>query len=336
MTDDELLARLYMADDPKDDPELEKLRQLRAVWLALPEEEPPKHGMAELMAAARAKAVEMQPRSSWWQTLLVTLRRPPVLALATVMVLVGGAVFIGRRNADVEAPALAPRTPPAGTIARGPVTPANESAPGMTAGEAASGSAAAIPSRDRGAAPTVTVAPAGDPQVANPVAGDKAGKDAPTDTTPRKAPPAKAEPVRRPAPPAAHAALKSKAAKLDDVSESNNGVAPEPSKSGGAVDSNAPPPVATPSSQEQPAPTPAAPQQQPARPSATPPPAPVTTPTTQAESVDQLVKQCQTAAARGDCSAVRTLAARIAKADAARYRDKVSKDAAVAKCLLAE
>ena len=42
-------------------------------------------------------------------------------------------------------------------------------------------------------------------------------------------------------------------------------------------------------------------------------------------SIDQLVKQCQAAAARGDCAAARALAARIATDDAEAYRARVSR-----------
>jgi hypothetical protein len=50
-------------------------------------------------------------------------------------------------------------------------------------------------------------------------------------------------------------------------------------------------------------------------------------------TVDQLYQQCHSAAARGDCTLVKQLAAKIAKASATVYRDKVAKDAAVVKCL---
>ena len=87
-------------DDRDDDP---ALNSLRAVWLSMPDEDPPDRGLAELMAAARVKAEQMaQP--SWWQRVFAVLRRPPVLALATVMVLIGGAVFIGKRSDKLEAP----------------------------------------------------------------------------------------------------------------------------------------------------------------------------------------------------------------------------------------
>ncbi|HEY6179302.1 MAG TPA: hypothetical protein VIX73_32835, partial [Kofleriaceae bacterium] len=60
----------------RDDPQL---RAMRAVWLEMRDEEPAAGGLADLLAAARVKAEAMQPRPSWWQRLLASLRRPPVL-----------------------------------------------------------------------------------------------------------------------------------------------------------------------------------------------------------------------------------------------------------------
>jgi hypothetical protein len=74
-----------------------QLRAMRAVWLSMREEDPPDGGLVDLLAAARAKAATMRVRPTLWQRVLAVLRRPPALAFATVVVLVGGAVlFIGR------------------------------------------------------------------------------------------------------------------------------------------------------------------------------------------------------------------------------------------------
>jgi len=67
----------------------------------MPDEEPPERGLAELMAAARVKADAMT-RPSWLQRMFAVLRKPPVLALATVMVLLGGVVLIGKRKEQLE------------------------------------------------------------------------------------------------------------------------------------------------------------------------------------------------------------------------------------------
>jgi hypothetical protein len=112
-----------MQRDDDDDPQL---KSLRAVWLDMRDEEPPERGLAELMAAARVKATEMQepeqpdsrvkaaevrdpePRPTLWQRFAALLRRPPVLALATATVLLGGVVMIGTRGEQMhaEAPSL--------------------------------------------------------------------------------------------------------------------------------------------------------------------------------------------------------------------------------------
>ena len=97
------------ASDDDDDP---VMRSMRSVWLSMREEDPPQGGLAELMAAARAKAEVMAPpKESWWQRVFATLRRPPVLAMATVVLLVGGAVIIGKRQADVTVERMAPAGP---------------------------------------------------------------------------------------------------------------------------------------------------------------------------------------------------------------------------------
>jgi hypothetical protein len=70
-------------------------------WLSLPDEEPPERGLGELMAAARAKA-EIMARPPWWKRVLDLMKRPPVLALATVVVLLGGVIVVGHHRDEVE------------------------------------------------------------------------------------------------------------------------------------------------------------------------------------------------------------------------------------------
>ena len=103
------------------DPEL---AAMRSVWLSMRDEEPPDRGLAELLAAARIQAEAMAPKPSWWQRLLAALRRPPLLALVTVLVLLGGAVLLGRRVGRDSAPAMHPPAPVVPTDGAAPAGPA--------------------------------------------------------------------------------------------------------------------------------------------------------------------------------------------------------------------
>jgi hypothetical protein len=94
--DDSVVRAAREGADGRDDTNAQ-LRAMRAVWLEMREEDPPDGGLVDLLAAARAKAGTMRARPTLWQRVRTVLRRPPALAFATVVVLVGGAVlFIGR------------------------------------------------------------------------------------------------------------------------------------------------------------------------------------------------------------------------------------------------
>jgi len=115
-----------------DEPEDPQLRSLRAVWLSLPDEEPPTRGLDALMAAARAKA-EVLATPPWWKRLLQGLMRPPVLALASIMVLIGGAVlFSNHKRADEAMPTM--KQPPSAEGAGAP-PPAAATPPPAETGE---------------------------------------------------------------------------------------------------------------------------------------------------------------------------------------------------------
>ena len=88
----------------RDDDELDdaSMKSMRAVWLSMRDEEPPAAGMSGLLAAARDKADSMREQPAWWQRVVTQLRRPPALAFATVMILVGGAVLVTRTSKQVE------------------------------------------------------------------------------------------------------------------------------------------------------------------------------------------------------------------------------------------
>ena len=73
-------------NDGSDGDEDAQLRGMRAVWLSMPDEEPPTGGMAELLAAARAKADAMAnapaPRTRWWIVVAIVAAIGAVVALA--------------------------------------------------------------------------------------------------------------------------------------------------------------------------------------------------------------------------------------------------------------
>jgi hypothetical protein len=96
-----------MADQDPDDPQL---KSLRAVWLAMRDhdEDPPDSGLSALMAAARSQATLMTVKPPWWKRVLDQLRRPSVLALASLLVVIGGAMLITKHDALEKAPTSAP------------------------------------------------------------------------------------------------------------------------------------------------------------------------------------------------------------------------------------
>lgn len=93
----------------EDDLDVGSMRSVFSVMRAA-DEEPPMHGLAALMAAATAHAPKPQ---TWWQGVTHALRQPPVLALASIAILIGGALVISRPDPSLEAvaPRVAPLTP---------------------------------------------------------------------------------------------------------------------------------------------------------------------------------------------------------------------------------
>jgi hypothetical protein len=306
-------------DDHIDD---DQLKQMRSVWLSMRDDdaEPSDRGMAALMAAAREQADAgrrrgtSNPTPSWWAKLVDQLRRPPVLAMATVVVLIGGAVVISQRGEEMRtesemasAPdyaedkrvATPPASEPTGEIV------AKEQAPGAEderdRDDLAAGSAAASPSP----APVVTQRPRQKPR--------------------RSAGPADQglafEPKQEP--PAEEATSSAEGAKKDVAKaptlELATGDDMQP-KGGSVADtaSVAEPPAPAPNKPVSRKPLPSIEGEDRAGKSTT---------------IAQLVKQCEAAAAKNDCAAVRTIASKIEKQDPSTYRLKVSKNAAVARCL---
>lgn len=302
-------------DDHIDD---DQLKQMRSVWLSMRDDdaEPSDRGMAALMAAAREQAQAMKPARSWWAALLEQLRRPPVLAMATVVVLIGGAVVITQRGDEMrtesemaapahdnpadEMAATAPAAEPTGAVA------AKEEAPGATVerdhDDIAAGSAAATVAP----APVVTQRPRRHPERSAGRA-DHGLAFEPTKEPPPEAPAQKAAGAKKDA----AKAPKLQLATGDDLQPKGGSVA--------ETTSVAPPPAST----------------QDNKPVSRKP-----LPSIEGEdraakdpTIAQLVKQCEAAAAKNDCAAVRTIARKIEKQDPSTYRSKLAKNAAVARCL---
>ncbi len=114
-------------NDDDTEPEDAQLRALRSVWLSLPDEDPPSAGIAELIAAARARAEAVAP-PPWWRRLFAQLRKPPVLAFATLLVVIGGALAIGRRGDGIapSGPMIVPSAPTSGTKETPAAAPSGE------------------------------------------------------------------------------------------------------------------------------------------------------------------------------------------------------------------
>ncbi|MBA3392701.1 MAG: hypothetical protein H0T89_08660 [Deltaproteobacteria bacterium] len=308
------------SSDSGDDDELDdaSLRAMRAVWVSMREEDPPAAGMAELLAAARANAEAMQPRASWWERFAGTMRRAPVLAFATVVLMAGGAVLVSRTQRDQ--PAVATTDDPSAE-------------PTMTS-PTVSRSAAVV-----GEPPPVETTTAS-PEVATPSVAD--GTDVANLRGERggiEEEPAGAvkKPRRAASPPKPKAELVERAQKVPTES-------PTASTGGLAIDQ---PDTAadTPSSTKDAivAPTKPAPKQPVAEPRPDADRGTVivneseqrkqTEAAPKAPSVQQLAQQAESAAARSDCPAVRVLVARIRKQDAAYYKQRLAINPAITRCL---
>jgi hypothetical protein len=154
-------SRPGAAPEDEDDAPDDQLTAMRAVWLSMRDEEPPSGGLDALLAAARTKAAELQPAPSWWQRVAAGLRRPPVFAFATALVLVAGAVIV-EHNVKRSEPELASTTEaPASGRAPAPVQPpaADEARVGASptmAGDDRAGASPTMAGDDRaGASPTM-------------------------------------------------------------------------------------------------------------------------------------------------------------------------------------
>jgi hypothetical protein len=287
------------ADDDDDG-----LKSLRAVWLSMPDEDPPERGLADLMAAARVKA-ETMATPPLWQRFVDAMRRPPVLALATVMVLIGGAVLVSNRNKGMDAQ---------------PTVSTSQEAPGAARDQAreegqasSAGSAAATPAH------TTTLSPD--------VVGGSPAAEAPEEAKPT------APPMKRPGPrggdgakmktsPKADAADAPKTgATLDRGAEDSSllesdGEAENKESKATATDTR-PHGGVTAGAQ--------APMQNDSAALAT-----------SAPSSADLHQMARKLVAKGDCKSAQTLTTRIAKQDPAYYKAKVVTDHTFDRCVLAQ
>ena len=297
------------SDDNHDDDV--QLQQLRAVWVSMRDEEPPERGLASLMAAARTKAAELEHAGhpAWWQRIAATLRRPPVLALATVTLLLGGALIVTQRSSqmNVDATAVDESSPVKLTETRmkGESTPP------------AAGSSAVMDLEQGIQAPAVTklADTVADPVVAGPRRSAGARPATKTKAT-APAPPTSAQP---------------------DTGALASGESFEGGTIGGA--GAAAPQVLSIAQDDASGATVEAHKQVSKKPLArTPAPSiegegSVTSADGGTPTLDRLVKQCETAAARGDCTAVRAIAQKILSTAPAAYRSRVANNAAINRCM---
>ena len=298
---------MTMDDDDLEDP---ALGSLRSVLRGMRDEEPSDRGLASLMAAARVQAEVMKPAPAWWERVLATLRRPPVLALASAALLVSGGLVISRhaRELDATSPAPAASAPtedtpePAATLAG-------------SAAVAAPGGGALDPPPTPGAAATLTsdttAASAGAPESA------RAPRPAPKATTAPVMPTTGDAIIRddarglrrgtgtssRPADLAPEAVRSPTAAPVPDEAEAD-ATEVEGGRDVESSDERARPVAA------------------PTRPRAAS--------TTQ---IQDWVTRCEQAAVRGDCATVRSLARQVEAAAPSVFRSRLVVNGAVARCL---
>lgn len=298
------------ADNEESDP---VMRSMRSVWISMRDEEPPSHGLAELLAAAHTKAKQMQP-APWWQRMFAAMVKPPVLAAATVVVLVGGAIVIDRRSDDLS-------TAQPTIVETRPTPEPKREALKRDETQLATKSGAAVAA------------------VEDPKPEPKKPEEPPPRRTYRPPRGAQGNQTERTRPP------DNEGEKLERV-EAPETTGPDSGSAGGfggivprqgppenkpkleiagdAEDSGrrAPPPVQRPPVTRDPVSPDAPANQRPSGGSAGRQP-----------NVDQLVRQAEVAASRKDCPAVRVTIARIKKLDPNVYRERVVKQGAIANCL---
>lgn len=328
-----------MTDRDDGDANDPQLQSLRAVWLAMPDEEPPQRGFAELMAAARVKAEEMAT-PSLWQRITALLRRPPVLALATVLVLIGGAVFIGQRKEAIEVDYVA--EPPLAAAPTGAGSAA-ASAPGARSAEDEADlemiADPMIPEPTFEAEPRSVATPA---VTRRPKKKDRVdtGIAVPQEERRRRLTAEADDSADENVEAGSRGRDIAKPAESRTATASDRFAAPvakgeQGARAGGAAPSKAivaPTTTAAPDSSRE-VPAPRAPAQD--SPREAPAPRATTQPPPPSRAAQDLA-QAKAAIARGDCATARTLMKRVATDDAAAYRQALANDAALKSCVVAQ
>jgi hypothetical protein len=274
---------------------------MRAVWLSMRDEEPPAAGMSALLAAAAEKADQMRDESQpWWQRALAFLRRPPALAFATVMVLIGGAVLVTRTSDKKTASEVAAPTP------------ANEVQREMELGGAGSGVLAtpADEAEKRHALP-----PPPPPPVVEKTPVKQTTKS--SRSKPKEEPRPEPDRYDRFEDDKAKTGIQQGNSAIDNTKlETPGRVRDERGAGGGEQLSESLEVTGT-----QSAPPPKVPA------------ADLKTKEQQGPTIEELAKQAESAASRGDCAAVKSIVARIKQLNEGFYRTRLGKSAAVTKCL---
>lgn len=284
-----------------------QLRAMRSVWLSMRDEDPPDGGLVDLLAAARAKAATMRAQPTLWQRVLAVLRRPPALAFATVVVLVGGAVLVvGRGSGDRSSDLAAGSSGMLDEPSRRSKVSAHE--PAITAGTSSTRAApdGEGPGAERDKATIVVGAAAAAAETPQPT-------EAPMGTGGASATAERVKAVnttRRPGPrpPGDSAAGAGREPPAPRPTSTETGIAATPRPTATETGVAAAPPSGERASRSS---------------------------ERRGAGLDQLYRQCSSAARRGDCAAVRRLVAQIKQQDRA-YRGQLAKDAAVGKCLASE
>jgi len=316
--------------DDSDAPDDPVTRSMRSVWLTMREEDPPTRGLADLMIAARAKAEALQPREPWWHRAFAVMLRPPVLALATVVVLVGGAVVINNRSANLDVPTRSFAGDPPGVEQKPPAEERTRSLerPGAQRGAGSAATPGSIPVAGTGqVAEPPSLGPASTierPAIKEPTKVPLQGATTKEKVGANSEGTVEVKPDGR--------VVNEKAADADkrEIGEQTG------LDFGGLViaKDDAPATDSTADSMRTPAvPAPPSKGAQLDGEAVTQTSAGVRSARPQGPSVEQLVMQAEIAAGRKDCPAVRVTVDRIKKLDANVYKARVAKQAAIARCL---